>query len=170
MTPYLVGIDGRAGTGKTTLADVLAEHLARGGADVAVVHLDEVYPGWDGLAAAVPVLVRDVLQPLRAGRPARWRLWDWAADAPALDAPGGWTARGPAAAVVVEGVGAGARPCRPHLDHLLWLDAPARRRYERAIGRDGEAFAREWDRWAAQEDAYLATDDPAAAADVVVRT
>lgn len=165
MTPYLVGIDGRAGTGKTTLAGVLAEHLGRDGTDVAVVHLDEVYPGWDGLAAAVPTLVRDVLAPLRAGRPARWRLWDWAADA-----PGGWAERGPAAAVVVEGVGAGAVACRPHLDDLLWLEAPAGDRYERAIARDGEVFAREWDRWAAQEDAYLAVDDPASAADVVVRT
>ena len=43
-------------------------------------------------------------------------------------------------------------------------------RYRRAIDRDGEAFAREWDRWALQEDAYLASDSPAAAADVVVAT
>ena len=98
-------------------------------------------------------------------RPARWRLWDWVADA-----PGAWAERDPAATVVVEGVGAGAAACRPHLDDLLWLEAPAEQRYARAIARDGEVFAREWDRWAAQEEAYLAADDPAGAADVVVRT
>lgn len=165
MTPYLIGIDGRAGTGKTTLAGQLAARLGSAASDVAVVHLDEIYPGWDGLAAALPVLVRDVLEPLRAGRPARWRLWDWVADA-----PGAWAERDPAATVVVEGVGAGAAACRPHLDDLLWLEAPAEQRYARAIARDGEVFAREWDRWAAQEEAYLAADDPAGAADVVVRT
>ncbi len=162
---YLIGVDGRSGTGKTSLAEQLATSLSTPGVPVPVVHLDDVYPGWDGLAAAIPALVEGVLEPLSPGQDARWRRWDWDADA-----PGDWAEVPWAPAVVVEGVGATAAACRPHLACALWLEADDAVRYRRAIDRDGEAFAREWDRWARQEDAYLATDSPAAAADVVVTT
>jgi len=161
----VIGIDGRSGTGKTTLAEQVAAALSTPAEAVPVVHLEDVYPGWDGLAAAVPVLVEGVLEPLSRGQDARWRRWDWASDA-----PGGWAEVAWAPTVVVEGVGATASVCRPHLACALWLVAGDDLRYRRAIDRDGEVFAREWERWAAQEDAYLAADSPAAAADVVVRT
>jgi para-aminobenzoate synthetase len=162
---YVIGVDGRSGTGKTTLAEQLADALTTAEQPVPVVHLDDVYPGWDGLAASVPALVEGVLQPLARGEDARWRRWDWAAEA-----PGGWAEVAWAPTVVVEGVGATAAACRPYLAGALWLEADDDVRYRRAIDRDGEGFAREWDRWAAQEDAYLAADSPAATADVVVRT
>lgn len=162
---YVIGVDGRSGTGKTTLAEQVAHALTTPDRAVPVVHLDDVYPGWDGLAAAVPALVEGVLQPLSHGEDARWRRWDWAADA-----PGGWAELAWAPTVVVEGIGATAAACRPYLACALWLEADDLVRCRRAIERDGEVFAREWDRWAAQEDAYLAADSPADSADVVVCT
>ncbi len=162
---HVIGVDGRSGTGKTNFAAQLADALSRGAAPVPVVHLDDLYAGWDGLAAAVPALVTGVLEPLSRGEDARWRRWDWDADRPGSRAEVAW-----APTVVVEGVGATAAACRPHLACSLWLEAPDDVRYERAIGRDGEGFAREWDRWAAQELAYLSADGPAAHADVVVLT
>ncbi len=162
---WVVGVDGRSGTGKTSLAEQLAHALSGDDAPVPVVHLDDLYPGWDGLAAAVPALVAGVLEPLSRGEDARWRRWDWAADA-----PGRWAEVAWAPTVVVEGVGATAAPCRPHLSATIWLEAPDDVRYARAIGRDGEGFAREWDRWAAQEVGYLDADRPAEHADVVVLT
>lgn len=161
----VIGVDGRSGTGKTMFAAQLAGALSTHAAAVPVVHLDDLYPGWDGLAAAVPALVAGVLEPLTRGEDARWRRWDWDADAPGDWADAAWTST-----VVVEGVGATAAACRPHLACSLWLETPDDVRYERAIGRDGAGFAREWDRWAAQELVYLAADDPVAHADVVVRT
>jgi uridine kinase len=47
----LIGLDGRSGSGKTWLADRLARPL-----DAPVIHLDDLYPGWDGLAQAADVL------------------------------------------------------------------------------------------------------------------
>lgn len=146
----IVGIDGRAGSGKTTIAGAVARALD----DCPVVHMDDIYPGWDGLAASIPILVADVLEPIAAGRPARFRRWDWAADAPGavceIPAP---------ATLVIEGVGSGARATVPYIDIPVWIDAPALVRKQRALARDGEIFAAHWDRWRDQEE-LLFTDDP----------
>lgn len=68
----VIAVDGRAGSGKSTLAGRLARRL-----DAPVVHMDDLHPGWDGLAAAVPRLVEWVLGPLAGGRGARYRRYDW---------------------------------------------------------------------------------------------
>ncbi|WP_454229155.1 uridine kinase family protein [Propioniciclava flava] len=69
----VVAIDGLSGAGKTTLASLVAARLG-----APVVHMDDLYPGWDGLAAGVAYLVDAVLRPLAVGEPARYRAWDWA--------------------------------------------------------------------------------------------
>jgi hypothetical protein len=53
---------------------------------------------------------------------------------------------------------------------LVWTEAPRAGRYRRGIERDGEAYRPHWERWAVQEDAYLAAEDPHARADVVIDT
>ncbi|SDQ37982.1 Uridine kinase [Curtobacterium sp. UNCCL20] len=151
----VVLIDGRSGTGKTTLGDAVAERL---GAQVA--HLDSVYPGWDGLRAAADAVVTDVL-----GGPSGYRRWDWGTSRQA-----DWTAVDPDLPIVVEGCGALSRASAPLASLRVWLEADDDVRWDRAIGRDGEVFAREWERWAAQERAFIAAEDPAALADVVLRT
>jgi energy-coupling factor transporter ATP-binding protein EcfA2 len=162
----VVAVDGRSGSGKTSLATALHGVLARRtGVRVALVHVDDLYPGWDGLAAAVPRLVDGVLRPIAAGAPTgRLRRWDWAlgrdGDVEEV-ALGRWT--------VVEGVGAGAVACRPYLSLLVWVDAPDDVRRARALRRDGDTYAPHWQRWAAQEAAYLERDDPRGSADLVVR-
>lgn len=163
--PVVVGLDGRSGSGKTTLARRLTRELREAGATVIVLHLDHVYPGWDGLAEASRLLGEDLLPLLRAGRPATYCAWSWVRDAPGPP----MTVR-PADVLVVEGVGCGSRACRRGTDLLVWLDAPTRVRRERAMARDGDAYAPHWQRWAAQEERYLLDERPENAADVVVRT
>ena len=156
----LVCVDGRSGSGKTTFAGRLAAELG-----APVLHLDDVYPGWDGLAAAVPLLYDGVVAPLVAGRDAGHRRWDWLRGGPA-----GRVELGRPAVLVVEGVGSGARVIAEHAVLLVWTEAPRAVRYRRGIERDGEAYRPHWERWAAQEDAYLAAEDPRARADVVIDT
>lgn len=151
----VVLIDGRSGTGKTTLGAQVAEQLG-----AQLVHLDDLYPGWDGLRAAADAVVTDVL-----GAPSGYRRWDWAADAAA-----DWASVDPDQPIVVEGCGALSRASAPLASLRVWLEADDAVRWDRAIGRDGEVFAREWDRWAAQERAFIAAEGPAALADVVLRT
>ena len=43
----IVTIDGPAGSGKTTLANEIATEFAKSKVEVSVVHLDELYEGWD---------------------------------------------------------------------------------------------------------------------------
>ena len=61
-------------------------------------------------------------------------------------------------AVVLEGVGACSAEARELLDVSVWVELPTALRYDRALSRDGSYYAEHWDRWAAQEDAYLAED------------
>lgn len=68
----VVGIDGPSGSGKTTLAAAVAQRLG-----CPVLHMDDLFPGWDGLAAASGLLVEQVLAPLATGADAGYRRWDW---------------------------------------------------------------------------------------------
>lgn len=149
--PWVLLVDGRSGAGKTVLATRIAEAT---GANL--VSLDDVYPGWDGLAegaAAVPGIIRD----------GRWRRWDWA-----TDRPGEGASVERSGSLVVEGCGAISRASRPLADHAWWLERDAAERKARALARDGEAYAPHWDRWAAQEVAFAAAEGSRELADLVL--
>lgn len=161
--PLLIAVDGRSGAGKTTLAVELTA-LLREHHSVSLFHLEDIYPGWDGLDDGIARYVQRVLLPLRAGRSARWNAWDWDRG---QDGEERTTAT--AEIVLLEGVGAAAAAARVHLDAVIWVEAGPEVRRRTALARDGDTYARFWQRWADQEDAWLVTDDPAAAADVVVQ-
>ncbi|GAA4024330.1 hypothetical protein GCM10023063_00190 [Arthrobacter methylotrophus] len=71
--PVIIAIDGRSGAGKTTLAVELAARL-RMHHKVSLFHLEDIYPGWNGLAAGIERYVTTVLAPLRKGDAAEWSL------------------------------------------------------------------------------------------------
>ena len=151
----VLAIDGRSGAGKSTLAGALG---------ATVVSLEDLYGGWDGLRPGIDRLVRDVLEPLRAGRTALVPRYDWHAQR--------WGAPWPLARpplLVVEGVGAGALAAAPYLSALVWVEASAPARRARALARDGAVYddAR-WAQWALAEDEYVASDRPMERADVTV--
>jgi hypothetical protein len=156
----VIAVDGRSGAGKSTLATTLAAELGAG-----LLRLDDVYPGWDGLEAGIARLVLGVLGPLAGGRPAGYRRWVWE-----TGSLGAWQPVGTSGTLVLEGVGCGARACAPYLAALVWLEAPEPVRFERAIGRDGEGYRPHWQRWARQEERYLARDRPRDRADLVIET
>jgi uridine kinase len=154
----VVAVDGRSGSGKTSLAAALRAELG-----APVVTLEELYGGWDGLERGVDLLVSEVLAPLSAGRAARVPRYDWAAAE--WGAP--WVLE-PPEVLIVEGVGAGARRAAAHESVLAWLEAPAYVRKKRALDRDGETFAPHWEMWAAQEESMLARERTMERADIVI--
>ena len=160
--PVIIAIDGRSGAGKTTLAIELAARL-REHHKVSLFHLEDIYPGWNGLAAGIERYVSTVLAPLHRGDPAEWVSWDWTAHY-----DGETRTTQPAEIVLVEGVGAAAEAARPFLAAVVWADSPEHDRRSRALARDGESYEPYWDEWAAQEQAWLAGDDVPARADVRV--
>jgi uridine kinase len=155
----LVCIDGPSGSGKTTLSARLVAALG----DPPVLHMDDLYPGWDGLAASVPLLYGQVVAPLAAGRAARYRRYDWH-----REEFGETRDLGRPELLVVEGVACGARLIAERAALLVWVDAPPEVRFRRGIARDGETYRPHWERWARQESAHFAAESTACRADVRV--
>lgn len=154
-TRPVVLIDGGAGSGKTTFALRLAEHWPDP-TGVQVVSLDELYPGWDGLAAgsaAVPDLISGT----------GFRTWDWE-----QDQPGPVRELDPAKALIVEGCGALTPASRALAGLAIWIELDAGTRRRLALARDGAQFAGHWDDWAAQEAAHWSADRPRELADLVL--
>lgn len=151
-TPGRYLIDGRSGSGKSELATAIAADWP----ELQLVHLDDLYPGWDGLeegSGQVAGILTD----------GRWRAWDWA-----TGAPGQWHDLDLRRPILIEGMGALTRASRPLADVALWVELDDSARRERALRRDGELYAPHWDRWAAQEAALIAQENPLGLADEIV--
>ncbi|WP_062465429.1 uridine kinase family protein [Demequina soli] len=153
----LVLVDGPAGSGKTTLGDRLGAALG-----AQVLHGDDMYEGWGGLATLDEVLAQ-VLDPLAEGEPGGFRRWDWHASARAerIEVPVN-------DALVIEGVGVASRAARARASSVLYVEAPWAVRLARGLARDGEGMRAEWERWQAGELVHLEREGTRAAADVFV--
>lgn len=133
----VVTIDGYSGAGKSTLAAALAS-LVNGWQ---VLHLDDWYPGWDGLAAGARI-ARRIAADLRGGRASSYEAWDWENGAT------GETTRVPLAPTIIEGCGA----IEAEADLAIWIADPGEdERRSRALARDGQTYAPHWRRWADQD-------------------
>jgi uridine kinase len=144
-------IDGRSGSGKTELALAIAARFPA----VQVLHLDDLYPGWSGLAAASAALPAV----LESGR---WQSWDWS-----TNATGPSFSFNTTRPLIVEGVGAITRATAPYARVSIWVQLAAAERRERALSREPD-FAAHWRDWAAQERAHIAREHPAQLATLVV--
>lgn len=165
--PLVIGIDGRSGSGKTVLSQVLAENLADNH-DVTVLRLEVLYQGWHGLQTGMQIFSSDVLPQLAAGETATYQTWDWHAGDSAEGGLGEVVTTAPTEVLICEGVGVGARANRDLLDVLIWLRAPDQVRYDRAIHRDGAGYLDHWEAWAKQERQVLDQDQIYDAADLVL--
>ena len=133
----VVTIDGYSGSGKSTLAAALVSLLP----GWQILHLDDWYPGWDGLAAGAQV-ARRICEGLRAGCPSSYEAWDWEADAP------GVVVDVPVTPTIIEGCGAWDADA----DLSIWIEDPGEdKRRRRALARDGATYAPHWQRWADQD-------------------
>lgn len=161
--PLIIGIDGRSGSGKTRLSELLEQSLSAEGIGVRVLNLDSIYPGWDGLEEGTKTWQK-ISRNLCKGKPANYREWDWHADAPGPKHTINPTQE---TVIICEGVGAITGTC----DVRIVVKAPDELRYRRAIDRDGETYRPHWERWAAQEEALFATYSATyAQADLIYRT
>lgn len=179
--PLLLAIDGRAGGGKTTLAATINQAVSGS----AVVHTDDIptSDNWNGTDAYTPAppatgplprsyfdwterLLKNVLEPVRAGRAVRYRppAWDdWAREG-AIEVPSGCPM------VIVEGVGTARLELMHLIDVVVWVQSDVEQTETRAMVRDGggaEAVAG-WAAWKAEELPFLAAQKPWERADFVV--
>jgi hypothetical protein len=153
-------IDGGSGAGKTSLAALVAESWrTHRGEDLQVVSLDDVYPGWHGLAAgsaAVPQIL--------AGSGAGYHRWDWV-----TSQPSDWASVDPHRPILVEGCGALTLGSASLSTCRVWLELDESVRKARALGRDMGGYDPYWDIWAAQEGIHWHKNHPWDLADLTVQ-
>jgi uridine kinase len=158
----LVAVDGPSGAGKTRFALALAKRL-----DAPVVHTDDLLDGWDDQFTFWARLESQVLAPLRAGRPASYRRYQWHRG----EFGGERVSVEPAPVVLLEGVSSARRRIRPELSLAVFVSAPSDVRLARALARDGDdslAYRAYLERWRTAEDRHFAEDETAACADLIV--
>lgn len=133
----VVTIDGYSGSGKSTLAAALAPLLP----GWQVLHLDDWYPGWDGLVEGAHI-ARRIAADLRGGRASSYEAWDWE------NGTTGATTRVPLVPTIIEGCGA----IEAEANLSVWIADPGEdERRHRALARDGQIYAPHWQRWADQD-------------------
>lgn len=158
----LVCVDGRAGSGKTTLGRAMLRAAEPFGS-ARLLHMDDMYEGWTGLGDVSARVQRDLVRPLSEGRAGRYRRYDWHRAELAE-----WCTVEPVDMLVLEGVGSGARSYQQHITTLVWVDAPEDLRVRRGVARDGEQVLPQWLAWMADEDVLFAREQTDRRADVVV--
>ena len=163
QTPIVL-IDGRAGSGKSTFAEALQQQLFRDGESAPrVIHMDNIFEGWDGLALGSDYMVRFILQPLARRETASWQDWSWV-----KNQRSSWREFSGGTPLIVEGCGSLTERSKEHADISIWLEASEETRRERWIQR--ERHLEKFDFWAAQELDFYAREKSQSLADLVIKT
>ena len=167
--PLLIALDGRSGCGKSTLADLIAQRIS-----AAIVTSDDFYSGgndekWESFSPEVKAdqaidckrLRMEALEPLLAGRPARWH--------PLAFTPGiGWTGWKeelvvvqPAPVILLDGIYSDRAELADIVDLRILIELPEELRRARLIAREGPDFMLRWHAiWDSAEDYYFSRMPP----------
>jgi para-aminobenzoate synthetase len=181
--PLVVAIDGRSGSGKSTVAAAVAQAIG-----AVIVPCDDFYAAdvsdteWDRRTpeqrAADAIdwrrLKREAIEPLRTGRAARWHTFDFLAG-PRDDGTYPWhrtpTERLPKPVVLLDGAYSARPELADVLDLSVLVEAAPTTREARLAAREAADFLGQWHaRWDPAEDYYFGHVRPPAAFDVVVQT
>ncbi len=152
----IVTIDGPAGSGKTTLATELANSFTATQGAMSIVHLDELYEGWDG---ALEQKLFDridawILTPIRNGLNPKHLKYDWHQGQYTT-----WFELPLTPIVIIEGVGSGHTALRNFVSQAIWVEADESLLLDRVVKRDGEAVRNEMLIWKTRERDYFELHD-----------
>ncbi len=157
----LIGIDGRAGTGKTTLAKYLTTSLKAAEMPVNTVLTDDFYHfrknRWQGPVEKQPVgynycwqrLLDEVIIPFKSGRQAKFQLYNWNKDC--LDK---WKTVDSRGILLIEGFSSTRKELSGYCDLRIWLSCSKAIR-ENRIKKRGDMSQEELREWRPAEDQYI---------------
>ena len=167
----IVLIDGRAASGKSQFAKDLAEAYFQVDRQAArTIHMDDLYPGWNGLAEGSVYLLTNILLPLANSRSANWQVWNWRKNHRGAEEPGnGRREFSGGTLLIVEGCGSISRLSYEHSDFQVWIDAADKERKERFSLRDQGKFDEFFGIWSAQEDEYYEKEKSKQLAQLIVQ-
>jgi uridine kinase len=157
----LVAVDGPSGAGKTRFAERLAAALPP---ETPVVHTDDLLDGWGDQLTFWDRLEDQVLRPLAAEEPGRYRAYDWTAGRFGDE----WHTVPPAPVVILDGVSTARASIRPRLALSVFVVTPVDLRRQRSLARDGEALLPSLREWWVGEERHFAADATADHADLLV--
>ena len=125
----VLAIDGPAGAGKSTMA----QHLSLLLDDAPIVHMDDLYRGWDdALTARLAATLRDqILVPISQSKDGSYRRWDWQKN---VEGERRTIARH--SHLILEGVGAAQRVVRPFAATMVWIGVSPELGLSRVLERD----------------------------------
>ena len=162
---HIIAIDGRAGAGKTTLANELTLALSAH-RHVTLIHLDEIYAGWD--LAISDVLTNSlslILTSISTNKPIDVPIYDWAA--------GRFNSTreiAPCDLIIIEGVGSAQRIVRELATVTIWIDIDAKTGLQRVLDRDGIAIEEQMSYWQIREEKHFRADATRENADFILST
>ena len=163
--PLVLAIDGPAGSGKSTLASEIARAFA-GTYDIEVIHLDELYNGWDdALSEELFLQISQLIAAQRAGKATDLAIYDWSAAA--------FSGSREVKAVqllIIEGVGSSNHLLHANLTTSIWLDIDQSIGLARVLERDGDEIRDEMLKWQKMESEYFARDLTRERADFILST
>ena len=159
--PWVLAVDGRSGSGKTSLADRIQGVVKAS----AVVHTDDI--AWSqAMFDWADLLAGGVLEPIRRGEPVSYQppAWSERQRAGAIEVPQGREL------VIIEGAGSARRELMHLIDAVVWVQSDLAESERRGIERDGgdQAAISFWHLWMAEELPFMADQRPWIRADVIV--
>lgn len=160
-----IAVDGHGGSGKTSLAQLLAVKL-----NAEVIHTDD-FASWDNPLHWHPLVIRDVFEPIMRGaqilsyQPTSW----WEDHHPARVSNQRVTPF-----MILEGVSSSRKDFDEYLAYRIFVDTPKEICIERGIARDmstgktREELAVIWEQWFENEEGFMQSDNPKEKADLII--
>jgi uridine kinase len=163
--PLILAIDGPAGSGKSTLAGEIARGFS-GTYEIEVIHLDELYNGWDeALSEDLFQRLTQLITAQKAGRPANLAIYDWS-----TSTFSGSREVKAVQLLIIEGVGSSNQLLHSNLTTSIWLDIDQSTGLTRVLERDGEEIRDEMIKWQEMESKYFQRDLSRERADFILST
>ena len=170
--PIFVALDGRSGSGKSTMATLVADELNSGGSDIpimTVIEGDQFYGGgslstWDLMSVEQKLdrvidwrRQRKVLESLRNQEVAVWHAFNWESEdwdtdrIPVNPEPQRCIAT---SIILLEGVYSARPEIADLLDFRFLLEIPKVVRLTQLLTREGEAYQDDWQKHWSEVEAY----------------
>ena len=149
----LIAIDGRAGAGKTTLAQSFLQKYSAT-KSVAVVHMDDLYDGWENaLNDHLTQRLHKIITAHQNHQAIEVEIFNW--NTMVFDST---TVIDPVDILILEGVGAGQQIVRDAGAELYWLDIDAQIGIARVLVRDGQHLAERMQQWEIEQENHFLRD------------
>ena len=181
QTPIVVAIDGGSGAGKSTLASAIEHEF-----NIALIPLDDFFAAnipddeWDKFTVTEKLknvfdwnrLRNDVIEPLLAGKPAKWYAFDFQLGL-RIDGTYGMETGpkelSPTNVIVIEGAYSSSPEIADIVDLTVFIDVPIEERHARLEVREDHAFLEKWhQRWDEVELYFFTQVRPKSSFDIVV--